>query len=132
MKRIIPARLPVVIGALALGLAAWIVVGGVVLIDSIRVARTPTVIAATATDSSQTIIITATPTTDSALLPSPVETAIYVVPTLNTPITPTLVNPTAVPSGGARQVATHTPTAAPPRGLRVSSPGGLLPREDGG
>src|SRR5258708_7483251 len=105
MKRIIPARLPVVIGALALGLAAWIVVGGVVLVDSIRVVRTPTLIAATATDSSQTIIITAT------LLPSPVETEIPVVPTLNTPITPTLVNPTAVPTGGSAQVAI-TPQAA--------------------
>src|SRR5258708_35256703 len=111
LKRLIPSRLSVVIGALALGLAAWIVVGGVVLVDSIHIVRTPTVIAATVTDSPQTIIITATPTTDSALLPSPVATQISVVPTQDTPIKPTLVNPTSVPTSGSAQVAT-TPQAA--------------------
>src|SRR5450432_1499624 len=107
MNRFNPARLNrlwPVIGVLVLGLAAWIIAGSVVLVDSFRVVQTPTVSAATGTDQPLTIVITATPTTDSgnSTLPptqvsTQVTTQIAVVPTLNSPNTqsPTLVIPTS-------------------------------------
>jgi YceG-like family len=125
MNRFNPVRLNrllLVVGMLALGLAAWIIVGSVVLMDSFRVVQTPTVSAATGTDQPLTIVITATPTSSSAITTLPptqvstqIATQIALAPTLDSPNTqsPTLViPPTAMTAAASPANPPQTPSSA--------------------
>src|SRR5258708_20487686 len=86
MTRRFPARRTLIASVLILGACAWIIVGGIVLVDSIHVVPTPTPVKVLI---KPTTILSPTPATTSspATVAQPLTpTALVVLPTVDTPV----------------------------------------------
>src|SRR5262249_34330266 len=103
MTRQFLARHTLIAAVLILGVGAWIVVGGVVLVDSIHVVTTPTAVKVSIKPASTTLATSMPTSIPATVAPTLTPTTLAVVPTVDAPTATEMVSiapaTEAAPSG---------------------------------